>query len=79
MVERIALRSAIDRLPEQEKKTILLRFYKGLTQQQCARILSVSQVQVSRLEKRALEKLRRERDNTEGWGFPHPSETVEKG
>src|SRR5699024_12262395 len=60
MVERIALRSAIDRLPEQEKKTILLRFYKGLTQQQCARILSVSQVQVSRLEKRALEKLRRE-------------------
>jgi len=60
MVERIALRAAIDRLPEQEKKTILLRFFKGLTQQQCARILSVSQVQVSRLEKRALDKLRRE-------------------
>ena len=60
MVDRIALLAAIDRLPEQYKKTILLRFYKGLTQQQCARILSVSQVQVSRLEKRALEKLRRE-------------------
>ena len=56
----IALRSAIDALPEQEKKTILLRFYKGLTQQQCAKILSVSQVQVSRLEKRALEKLRKD-------------------
>ncbi len=60
LVEHIALRSAIDRLPEQERKTIFLRFYKGLTQQQCARILSVSQVQVSRLEKRALEKLRHE-------------------
>ena len=60
LVERIALRAAIDALPEQEKKTILLRFFKGLTQQQCARILGVSQVQVSRLEKRALEKLRRE-------------------
>ena len=60
LLEHIALRSAIDALPEQEKKTILLRFYKGLTQQQCAKILSVSQVQVSRLEKRALEKLRKD-------------------
>jgi len=58
MVERIALRAAVDALPEQEQKTILLRFYKGLTQQQCARILGVSQVQVSRLEKRAISKLR---------------------
>ena len=49
-----------DGLPEQERKTILLRFFKGLTQQQCARILGVSQVQVSRLEKRAIERLRRE-------------------
>lgn len=60
LVEHIALRAAVNQLPEQERKTILLRFYKGLTQQQCARILAVSQVQVSRLEKRALEKLRRE-------------------
>ncbi len=58
MVERIALRAAIDRLPDRERKTILLRFFKGMTQQQCARILGVSQVQVSRLEKRAIEKLR---------------------
>ncbi len=60
LVEQIALRAAVDKLPEQEKKTILLRFFKGLTQQQCARILGVSQVQISRLEKRALEKLRKE-------------------
>ena len=45
-------------LPESEKKTILLRFFKGLTQAQAARILKVSQVQVSRLERRALERLR---------------------
>ena len=57
-MERIALRSAIDTLPDQEKKTILLRFFKGLTQAQTARILQVSQVQVSRLERRALERLR---------------------
>ena len=58
LLERIALRSAIDALPEREKETILLRFYKCLTQQQCVKILGVSQVQVSRLEKRAIEKLR---------------------
>ena len=58
LLEHIALRAAIDSLPEREKQTILLRFYKGLTQQQCAKILGVSQVQVSRLEKRAIEKLR---------------------
>jgi len=60
LLEQIALRSAIDSLPDREKKTILLRFYKGLTQQQCARILGVSQVQISRLEKRAIDKLRGE-------------------
>ena len=58
MVEKIALRSAIDALPDQEKQTILLRFFKGLTQAQTARILKVSQVQISRLERRALERLR---------------------
>jgi len=60
LLEKIALRAAIDALPEREKETILLRFYKGLTQQQCARILGVSQVQISRLEKRAIEKLRQD-------------------
>lgn len=60
LVERIALRAAIEKLPDRERQTILLRFFKGLTQQQCARILGVSQVQISRLEKRAIEKLRTE-------------------
>lgn len=58
LVEKIALREAIGALPERERMTILLRFFKGLTQEQTARLLGVSQVQVSRLERRALEKLR---------------------
>ncbi|MCI8479651.1 MAG: sigma-70 family RNA polymerase sigma factor [Oscillibacter sp.] len=58
LVERIALREAIDQLPEKERMTILLRYFKGLTQEQSARILGVSQVQVSRLERRGLKGLR---------------------
>lgn len=59
LVERIALREAIDQLPEKERMTILLRYFKGLTQERTARVLGVSQVQVSRLERRGLERLRR--------------------
>ena len=58
MVERIALRQAVDALPKKERMTILLRYFKGLTQQQTARILGVSQVQISRLERRGLQRLR---------------------
>ena len=58
IIERIALREAIDQLPEKERMTILLRYFKGLTQERTARILGVSQVQVSRLERRGLKRLR---------------------
>ena len=58
MVERMTLRACVDGLPERERMTILLRFFKGLTQEQTARVLHVSQVQVSRLERRALQALR---------------------
>lgn len=58
LVERLTLRMSIDALPEKERVTILLRFFKGLTQEQTARVLDVSQVQVSRLERRALQRLR---------------------
>ena len=59
LVEKIALREAIDQLPEKERMTILLRYFKGLTQAQTARVLGVSQVQISRLERRGLERLRK--------------------
>ena len=58
LVERIALREAIDQLPEKERMTILLRYFKGLTQERTARVLGVSQVQISRLERRGLQRLR---------------------
>lgn len=58
LVERIALREAIDSLPEKERMTILLRYYRGFTQAQTARVLQVSQVQISRLEKKGLLRLR---------------------
>ena len=55
----MALRTAIDHLPERERKLILLRYYKGLTQDKTAKILGISPVQVSRLEKGALERIRK--------------------
>lgn len=58
MVEKIALRQAIDALPERERLVIQLRFFHSLTQQRVAKVLSVSQVQVSRIEKKALAMLR---------------------
>ena len=58
LVERIALREAIDALPEKERISILLRYFKGMTQEQTARVLGVSQVQISRLERRGLKRLR---------------------
>ena len=50
---------AVDQLPEKERMTILLRYFKGLTQERTARVLGVSQVQISRLERRGLERLRK--------------------
>ena len=58
LIECLALRSALDTLPEREREVLLLRYYKGLTQTRAARVLGVSQVQVSRLERRAVERLR---------------------
>ena len=55
---RIALREAIGKLPEREALVINLRYFHGLTQERVARVLQVSQVQVSRIEKKALGHLR---------------------
>lgn len=60
LVERLALRGAIERLPERERQVLLLRYYRGMTQAVVARVLGVSQVQVSRLERRGVERLRQE-------------------
>lgn len=58
MVERIALDQAISRLSEREALVIRLRYFHGLTQERVSRVLEVSQVQVSRIEKKALSLLK---------------------
>lgn len=58
MLEKVSLKLAVEKLPEKEKTTIFLRYYHGMTQENAAKILGVSQVQVSRLEKKAVEHLR---------------------
>ena len=58
MIEEMALRQAVSQLPERERKVIHLRYFHGLTQERVAKILEVSQVQVSRIEKKAIERLR---------------------
>lgn len=58
LIEKISLREAIRKLPERERTVIHLRYFHGLTQDRVSKILSVSQVQVSRIEKRALMKIK---------------------
>lgn len=58
LLERIALRQAIEKLPERELMVVKLRYYHGLTQDRVSKVLGVSQVQVSRIEKKALAHLR---------------------
>ncbi|MBQ9168000.1 MAG: SigB/SigF/SigG family RNA polymerase sigma factor [Oscillospiraceae bacterium] len=58
LVEKISLRQAIEKLPERERMVIQLRYFHGLTQERVSKVLSVSQVQVSRIEKKALQQLR---------------------
>ncbi len=58
MLEKIALRQAICKLPEREAMVIRLRYFHGLTQERVSKVMDVSQVQVSRVEKKALQMLR---------------------
>ena len=58
-IERIALREAIARLGERERKILAMRFYDGRTQMEVAQSIGISQAQVSRLEKNALSTLRK--------------------
>lgn len=58
VLEHICLREAIGKLGQRDQMIIRLRYYHGLTQEKVASILHVSQVQISRLEKKAILKLR---------------------
>lgn len=58
IVDKIVLKDAINKLNDREKKVILLRYFRGSTQSQVAKILGISQVQVSRIEKRVLSDMK---------------------
>ncbi len=58
ILESVTLRDAVSRLDGKERKVILLRYFRGMTQQKCAVSMGISQVQVSRLERRAIDHMR---------------------
>lgn len=59
-LDNIAIKNAINSLGEREKNILLMRFYRGKTQTEVSEEIGISQAQVSRLEKSALEKMRKE-------------------
>ena len=59
MIERMQLKSAIDALPEREKKIIMLRYFRDMTQSEVAEVIGVSQVQISRIESKVVSEMKR--------------------
>jgi len=62
-LEQIALEEAVRRLDEREKRILALRFYDGRTQMEVAKCVGISQAQVSRLEKNAIRRIKKELEN----------------
>lgn len=58
ITNKISIKSLIENLDEREKEIILLRYYKNKTQSEVAKILGISQVQVSRIEKKILNSMK---------------------
>lgn len=56
--DRLALRDAIERLPELHRKIVLLRYFRDLSQVETAKILGLTQVKISREEKKIMERLK---------------------
>ena len=59
IIESLQLKTAIEKLPERDKKVIILRYFRDMTQSEVANMLGVSQVQVSRIENRIMENFRK--------------------
>lgn len=58
IANRICIQEALKKLKDEERQVIVLRYYKGKTQTEVAKILGITQVQVSRIEKKTLERMR---------------------
>lgn len=59
LIDKIMLRTVIEQLPERDRKIIILRYFRDKTQSEIAKELGVSQVQVSRLESKIIEKMKK--------------------
>ena len=62
LVEKLQLRAAIDGLAEREKKIIMLRYFRDMTQSEVAAVIGVSQVQISRIESRVMQDMKKKLD-----------------
>ena len=60
LLDKVLLKQAIERLPEREKKIVVLRYFRDMTQSEVAQVVGVSQVQVSRIESKILSHFREE-------------------
>ena len=58
LVDEISVRQLISKLCERDKKIILLRYFKGKTQREISKVMGISQVQISRIEKKILSDMR---------------------
>ena len=58
IANKLTVKNLIDNLDKKEKQVIMLRFYKEKTQMQVAKILGITQVQVSRIERKVLNKMK---------------------
>jgi RNA polymerase sporulation-specific sigma factor len=59
VVDKVAIKEVLNSLEPREKQIIMLRYFKDMTQSQIAAVLGISQVQVSRIEKKVLDHMRR--------------------
>lgn len=64
-VNLMDLKAAIDDLEDRERQIIMLRYFKDMTQQQIAKVMGISQVQVSRIEKKVLIRMREQMGKAE--------------
>ena len=60
VINKVMIDDILSRLTEREKEIILFRYFRGKTQSEIAKIIGVSQVQISRIEKKAIERIRGE-------------------
>lgn len=60
MIDKLLLSAAIEKLPERERKIVILRYFRDMTQSEVAKCIGVSQVQVSRIESRIIKQFREE-------------------